>query len=256
MPRSVKRASERHSLTSFEGGELLRASGGHGGVARNDLLDQAAHGFQPQRERAHVEQQQAGVAHGAVAGQLVGLDGRTQGHGLVGVDVGQRLAAEEIAHRTPHLGHAGGATHQHRAGDVGALQPGIAQRALEWRDRARDQRLGFGFEHLAGQPRELGRAVAAFATDRVLRLAAQSLFRAAGCGVQRGGITLAPGELPARFWLFTLKALAFIALRSGRPEDARALLGQLARLDEQARIGDDVIATLLASVSGGGSSKG
>lgn len=54
---------------------------------------------------------------------------------------------------------------------------------------------------------------------------------------------------PARFWLFTLKALAFIALRSQRPDDARELLAQLARLDVDARIGDDVIATLLASVS-------
>lgn len=54
---------------------------------------------------------------------------------------------------------------------------------------------------------------------------------------------------PARFWLFTLKALAFIALRSQRPETARELLTQLARLDVDARIGDDVIATLLASVS-------
>lgn len=54
---------------------------------------------------------------------------------------------------------------------------------------------------------------------------------------------------PARFWLFTLKALAFIALRSQRPHEARELLNQLASLDLGARIGDDVIATLLASVS-------
>lgn len=54
---------------------------------------------------------------------------------------------------------------------------------------------------------------------------------------------------PARFWLFTLKALAFIALRSRRPDDARELLALLVRLDVDARIGDEVIATLLASVS-------
>jgi hypothetical protein len=52
----------------------------------------------------------------------------------------------------------------------------------------------------------------------------------------------------ARFWLFTLKALAFIALRSGRPDDARALLAQMSALAPDAQIGDEVIATMLASV--------
>jgi hypothetical protein len=55
---------------------------------------------------------------------------------------------------------------------------------------------------------------------------------------------------PARFWLFTLKALAFIALRSQRPAEAGELLALIGRLDGNARIGDEVIATLLASVTG------
>jgi len=55
---------------------------------------------------------------------------------------------------------------------------------------------------------------------------------------------------PARFWLFTLKALAFIALRSQRPQDARQLLARIAALDPQAHIGGEVIATLLDSVGG------
>lgn len=54
---------------------------------------------------------------------------------------------------------------------------------------------------------------------------------------------------PARFWLFTLKALAFIALRSRRPADARELLAQIAALHPGSGIGDEVIAGLLASVS-------
>ncbi len=58
------------------------------------------------------------------------------------------------------------------------------------------------------------------------------------------------GSGPARFWLFTLKALAFIALRSARPDDARALLAHIAALDDQAHIGGEVIATMLASVTG------
>lgn len=57
------------------------------------------------------------------------------------------------------------------------------------------------------------------------------------------------GNGPARFWLFTLKALAFIALRSQRPDDARALLEHIAALDDQAHIGGEVVATLLASVT-------
>ena len=82
---------------------------------------------------------------------------------------------------------------------------------------------------------------------------------AAQAGLAEDWREVSPGTLPAeidfarngpaRFWLFTLKALAFIALRSQRPDEARELLAQLARLDVDARIGDDVIATLLASVS-------
>lgn len=56
---------------------------------------------------------------------------------------------------------------------------------------------------------------------------------------------------PARFWLFTLKALAFIALRSGRPEEARELLARLAALAPEERIGDEVIAAMLGAAGGG-----
>lgn len=50
---------------------------------------------------------------------------------------------------------------------------------------------------------------------------------------------------PARFWLFTLKALAFICLRDGRREEAARCLRVLQRVAPDARIGDDVIAALL-----------
>lgn len=53
---------------------------------------------------------------------------------------------------------------------------------------------------------------------------------------------------PARFWLFTLKALAFIALRSGRPDEARAHLARVAALGPDARVGDEVIDALLRAV--------
>jgi hypothetical protein len=53
---------------------------------------------------------------------------------------------------------------------------------------------------------------------------------------------------PPRFWLFTLKALAFIHLRSGRPEGAAELLAQIQQLDPQACTGSEVTASLLASL--------
>lgn len=56
-------------------------------------------------------------------------------------------------------------------------------------------------------------------------------------------------EGPARFWLFTLKALGFIALRSGRVAEARTRLERLAALGASARVGDEVTAALLQAVS-------
>jgi hypothetical protein len=54
---------------------------------------------------------------------------------------------------------------------------------------------------------------------------------------------------PARFWLFTLKALAFIELRRGQPEAVRPLLAQLQRLDPHDRLGGSVIARMLEASS-------
>jgi hypothetical protein len=51
---------------------------------------------------------------------------------------------------------------------------------------------------------------------------------------------------PARFWLFTLKALAFIRLRSQRLDEARALVEAITRLDPAHSVGSDVTAALLA----------
>ncbi len=49
---------------------------------------------------------------------------------------------------------------------------------------------------------------------------------------------------PGRFALYTLKALAFIALRDERPGDAEAMLDALRRLDPQGAIGWPVVADL------------
>jgi hypothetical protein len=51
---------------------------------------------------------------------------------------------------------------------------------------------------------------------------------------------------PARFWLFTLKALAFIRMRSGRLHEARELIEWIGRCDPSHGVGSDVTAALLA----------
>jgi hypothetical protein len=53
----------------------------------------------------------------------------------------------------------------------------------------------------------------------------------------------APG--PARFWLFSLKALAFIYLRSHRADASRELVEKLRELDPDQGLGGEVIAALL-----------
>lgn len=52
---------------------------------------------------------------------------------------------------------------------------------------------------------------------------------------------------PARFWLFTQKALAFIALRSGRPAESRRRLALIEHFAPGSGLGSDVIAALLDS---------
>lgn len=53
----------------------------------------------------------------------------------------------------------------------------------------------------------------------------------------------APG--PARFWLFTLKALAFIRLRRNDAESASAYLAKVKHLDPEGGVGAGVIESLI-----------
>ncbi len=55
-------------------------------------------------------------------------------------------------------------------------------------------------------------------------------------------------EGPARFALYTLKALAFIALRDNRPGDADAKLAVLRRVDPAGAVGWPVIAALAEGI--------
>lgn len=51
-------------------------------------------------------------------------------------------------------------------------------------------------------------------------------------------------ESPAHFYLFSLKALAFIRLRLGRPDESAVLLAKLSELDPQDQVGGSVIRAL------------
>ncbi len=55
---------------------------------------------------------------------------------------------------------------------------------------------------------------------------------------------------PQHFYLFCLKALAFIRLRRGRADAARTLLAKLAELDPRDTVGGSVIGSLAAATRG------
>lgn len=98
------------------------------------------------------------------------------------------------------------------------------------------------YKHHAGR-REFVQA------ERAARRALQEAARQAGIDDAGrrpdGGAADFRSDGPARFWLFTLKALAFITLRGGRPQEARALLARIQAVEPDARLGDEVVASLL-----------
>ncbi|MBT9549458.1 MAG: hypothetical protein IV088_01305 [Hydrogenophaga sp.] len=90
---------------------------------------------------------------------------------------------------------------------------------------------------------ELGPALRAASTG--LAMAAQA------AGLPTDWRTVQPGDAdfnapgPARFWLFTLKALAFIHLRRHERDTAAGFIAQIGRLDPDDQIGASVTRTLL-----------
>ena len=90
-------------LTILVSGEVLGHGRGNGLVARNNALHQSAHGFNAQGQGNNVEQQQ--IASGIVARQLVGLNGSTQGHHFVRIQIIQRRLTEEGSNSFLHLRH-------------------------------------------------------------------------------------------------------------------------------------------------------
>ena len=95
-------------------------------VALDQLRHHPTHRLDSQRQRRHVQQQHVVD----VAGQHAGLDGRAQGHHLVGIDPAMRLSAEHRLHRLLHLRHTRRAAHENHLVDLGRTQTRIFQRLL------------------------------------------------------------------------------------------------------------------------------
>lgn len=88
--------------------------------------------------------------------------------------------------------------------------------------------------------------------ERITQQALRAAARQAGISAEWGKLTPhsanweATGE-PQHFYLFSLKALAFIRLRLGRVDEARAILAKLAELDPKDTVGAGVIRDLEAA---------
>lgn len=89
-----------------------------------------------------------------------------------------------------------------------------------------------------------------------LDLALQAALKGLAAAAQAASLPadwreVAPGDAdfdtpgPAHFWLFTLKALAFIELRRGERDTATALVTRLRLLDPADHLGASVVETLL-----------
>ena len=124
------------------GGEHLGLLGGNGGV----LLDQHAHDLaqrlNAERKGRHVEQQHVLD----VAGEHRRLDGRADGHRLVGIDVAAGLLVEEALDLLLHQGHARLATDQDHVVDVADTEARVLDGRAAGADGAIDQLLNQGFE--------------------------------------------------------------------------------------------------------------
>lgn len=60
------------------------------------------------------------------------------------------------------------------------------------------------------------------------------------------------GDAAVRFYLFTLKALAYLNLRLGERDEARLMLGELRRLDPQDHLGGGLLSHVMARHEAGG----
>ncbi|CAK0601456.1 NAD-specific glutamate dehydrogenase [Burkholderia pseudomallei] len=170
---------DRHrGLAVLEGRELLRARDGNRRVARNDLLDEAAHRLDAERQRNHVEQQPV-VAAAAIAREQIRLDRRAERDDLVRIEIDERRLAEILRDRVADHRHARRAADEHDALDVGRAHLRVAQRLASGPERALHERLDERGERVArDRLREL-LARRQLHVDTRLRRGRQRLLRAA-----------------------------------------------------------------------------
>src|SRR5471032_1188408 len=138
-------------LVVVGGREHLRELGRDRRVLVDHLGHHAAQGFDTQRQRRHVQQQQVL----ALARQYRTLDGGADGDGFVRVDVLARILAEELFDLFLHLGHTGHTADQDDVVDVRHFHAGILDRHFAWLhggvDQFLDQRFQLGAGHLQRQ---------------------------------------------------------------------------------------------------------
>ena len=141
-------AAQGHGvLVVFGGREDLAFLRRDRGVAVDQAGEDPAQGFDPQRQRRHVKQNN--VFH--VALQHACLNGGTSGHNFIGVHALVGLFAEELGHFFNHARHAGHTADQHHFVDVCDADARIFQRRLAGLDRPFDQVVTQVFQLGAGQ---------------------------------------------------------------------------------------------------------
>lgn len=99
--------------------------------------------------------------------------------------------------------------------------------------------------HFYGHALEKARA----AGEDALAIARSALGPNFGDVTPTDGTTL--GDAAVRFYLFTLKGLAYLNLRLGELEEAKLMLGELCRLDPKDHLGGGLLSYVLARHEGG-----
>ena len=130
--------------------ELLPASDGDGGVAKNDLLGESTHRLQTKRQRNDIQQEPI-LAFGAIARQDVGLNRGAQCNDLIRIEIVQWRLSEKLRNRLLYLRHPRRAADHHDALDLGRIEPGITQRLPHWPECLADEGLGDRREGIDGQ---------------------------------------------------------------------------------------------------------
>lgn len=134
-------------LTISGGREDLRLLGRDGGVSVDESGEDTTEGLDTERKRGNIEEQDVGD----VTGQDTGLDGSTDGDGLIGVDTLGRLSAKETLDGLDDSGHSGHTTDQNDVVDLAGLNTSIRKSLLAWLDRSVDERLDERLELGSGQ---------------------------------------------------------------------------------------------------------